>query len=333
MKYLFTVFIIIVCISNINAQFTSDANTVALWHLDESSGSIVSDASGKGNNGTATGTSIVNGKFGKARSFNGLGDYIIVSDNVNFDFSIGKQFTLETWIKINSLPSTVSLILGKWGWGNDEDDEWQLVLLNDGRIYFQVNSSTSYQSPDAIVYSTTHVQPGNWIEVKCVWNGNAKWAGIYLNGVEENSTTFAVSTIPHTTEPIYIGTNGNMIEFFNGIIDEVRISNIARTSITPPGITLTYNQIDASGFPLIKSNVTVSTSSGSPITGLTNSNFTVQENGSTQSSINVSTQQQNQYLITYTTNNPSKDGSVRTVNISVNTTTRQIIRKNNIQHR
>lgn len=39
-------------------QYTPDANTAALWHFNETSGSTVADTSGNGNTGTATGTTI-----------------------------------------------------------------------------------------------------------------------------------------------------------------------------------------------------------------------------------------------------------------------------------
>ncbi len=68
-------------------EYQPDANTVALWHLNETSGSSVADASGNGNNGTAAGTTIVDRRFGKARSFNGTGDFIGIPDNEAGNFT------------------------------------------------------------------------------------------------------------------------------------------------------------------------------------------------------------------------------------------------------
>ena len=48
----------------IQYEYRSDSNTVLLLHMDETSGSIVGDASSYANNGVAKGTTIVNGKFG-----------------------------------------------------------------------------------------------------------------------------------------------------------------------------------------------------------------------------------------------------------------------------
>ena len=62
--------------------FNVDANTVALWRFNESILNPVIDEVGV-NNGTAIGTTIVNGIFNKARHFNGANEYIVVPDNPN----------------------------------------------------------------------------------------------------------------------------------------------------------------------------------------------------------------------------------------------------------
>ena len=64
----------------VTIHITNDVNTVALYHFDETNGITVSDASVYGNNGTATGTTIVNGEFGNARSFNGITDKIYIGN-------------------------------------------------------------------------------------------------------------------------------------------------------------------------------------------------------------------------------------------------------------
>jgi VWFA-related protein len=56
---------------------------------------------------------------------------------------------------------------------------------------------------------------------------------------------------------------------------------------TGPTMSLIYNQVDASGFPVIKSYVSANTLAGVPIPGLTTSNFVVKEDGTTESPINV----------------------------------------------
>ena len=63
-----------------------DANTVALWHLDETGGTAayLKDSSSYANHGTPTGTTIVNGITSKGRYLNGTSsDYIVVPDSAH----------------------------------------------------------------------------------------------------------------------------------------------------------------------------------------------------------------------------------------------------------
>ena len=74
------------CFAQQTNPFTPDSVTRGLWHFDDSTGTILLDASGGGNYGIATGTAIVPGRFGNARSFNGVSDYITIPSNKAFDF-------------------------------------------------------------------------------------------------------------------------------------------------------------------------------------------------------------------------------------------------------
>lgn len=55
-------------------QFIPFDGLVAYWDFDEGSGTIAKDKSGNGNDGTIHGATYVNGRYGKALSFNGEGD-------------------------------------------------------------------------------------------------------------------------------------------------------------------------------------------------------------------------------------------------------------------
>ena len=56
-----------------------DGNTVALWHIEETgttTGTTLYDETANNNDATTTGTTVVDGIFGKARKFNGTSDYV-----------------------------------------------------------------------------------------------------------------------------------------------------------------------------------------------------------------------------------------------------------------
>ena len=59
---------------------TVETSTVGLYHLEETSGTgaYIQDSSATNADGTPTGTTVIDGFYGKARSFNGSSDYIDV---------------------------------------------------------------------------------------------------------------------------------------------------------------------------------------------------------------------------------------------------------------
>jgi hypothetical protein len=198
-------------------------STVGLWHLNDVSSTIL-DAGVNGNNGIASGTEITGGKYGYARYFGGVSDYVTVPDNASFDFSVGRAFTAECWAKIDSLPTRPGLLIGRWDFGGDTKSEWQLTVSSAG-LAFEVNSSMATGSPNSsVVVPPAQFPMHRWIHLACTWDGAARAQRLYLNGALLAETDSAVSTIPHTTSRFRIGSNG-LLNYSFGYVDEVRLSS------------------------------------------------------------------------------------------------------------
>jgi len=87
-------------------QLAADQYTVGLWHMDEASGNVL-DSSGNGNTGTPTGTSVVAGRIGNGRSFNGSSDYI----NTTYIPKAGAK-SLSYWVYYNTVSTGDFQLLG-----------------------------------------------------------------------------------------------------------------------------------------------------------------------------------------------------------------------------
>ena len=74
------------------------------------SGTILTDLSRRGNNGTLTNGPTFNSADGGAIVFDGTNDYILIADNNVFDFGTG-DFAVELWAYFNSLSTSPSLFL------------------------------------------------------------------------------------------------------------------------------------------------------------------------------------------------------------------------------
>lgn len=190
------------------------------WHLDEGSGTTAYDRSGNGNNGTLYNSPTwVDGKFGKALSFDGSNDYVetpIVSNTLT-------DFTMEAWVKASIVPGDRRIVMGS-GWSYHD---WY-IGINLGSstgaparkwlFWVAGNSQIAYlAAPDEIV-------AGEWYYLVATYQGTT--GKFYINGNYIGSFTFTRTT---DTNPFRIGRS-NSGEYFNGLVDEVRVYNRALTS-------------------------------------------------------------------------------------------------------
>ena len=206
-----------------------DANTVGLWHLDETSvgtGSTAYDSSGNNLSAIATGTTLVNGFAGKARKFNGSGDYLSIADNTALKPS---TITIEAWVRPDSFASYASLVCKMRDSGGPYGSSYKLGFDLSNHFSFGLFDGSRWHT----AIGNTSITTGQWYHVMGTYDGSD--VKIYVNGVLDGKTHWGGQINYLGTRPVIIGAaeelaNFGVTSFFNGIIDEVKISNIAQPS-------------------------------------------------------------------------------------------------------
>ncbi len=203
----------------LNANAMEDEPTIysaGLWHFDEDSGTTVTDSSGNGNTGTYYGETFndgtlkngpqwVDGKFGKALSFDGVDDYVDCGNDSSLN--LDNEVTVEAWIKPIAVPSSGE------GLASKADLSYGLTYYGNGQVYFYTYSGSHF--------STTSLPTGEWSHVVGTYDGTTR--RLYVNGVlkdEDNDPGLSLSSSAKFKIGYYSG-------YFNGLIDEVRIYNRA----------------------------------------------------------------------------------------------------------
>lgn len=232
---IFTIFTFDIAFSQ---EFTPDANTVGLWHFNEGSGTIANDASGNENHGQITGASwTTEGKFGNALSFDDDGDGV----QINSPFSgIQNVFTIELYFKVNQNFNGRRLFRHR---GDYRDVDINFPQNNIISFSFYDVNSTAHE-----IFSQTQVSLNTWYHLAAIYDGQEM--RLYLNGVLESSKSVTANVSwSENYKRTDIGdspsdTHAEMS--FNGIIDEVRISDIARYGgeFTPDINTILYWQFN-----------------------------------------------------------------------------------------
>ncbi|GEM_PF-3704299 len=221
---------------SVGQEYVPDSNTVALWHFNETSGSTVSDGSGNGHDGFATGTAIAGGRFGQGRKFLGTGDSINV-DRTDFKLA---QFTVEAWIYIDSMAGSLNhFIVSNMHSGVDMGFFLDVQPITQ-QVLFTVGSGVG---SDYHLFSASTINEKQWYHIAATYDGDSM--KIFINGVKDAAAAWTnLSYEVSNTYPLKIG-NHNLNpwdppdQFFDGTIDEIRISNIARqpSEFNVPSIT------------------------------------------------------------------------------------------------
>jgi len=201
------------------AQNVWDSSFKGVWHLSETSGGVgaIKDSTSNNNVGTDNGSPTFNatGRIDSAISFDGIDDYINMSNSASLQFT--NSLTIEAWINLQSFGSgtDVDIVLRK-GEGNPND--YQLAI-HDQKIELMIE-----ENDGAGLDGSTNLAATTWYHLTGTWNGSIR--RVYLNGSEDGSGSKTGNIIPDTRD-IYVG--GRLgTDLSTGVIDEVRASNTTR---------------------------------------------------------------------------------------------------------
>ncbi len=145
-------------------NYTSDANTAALFHFDESSGNPA-DSSSNANAATASNATYVTGNLNNAIEFNGALSNVSMSDSTSL--SLSQSHTLEAWVKLDNAYSA-----------NSNQQRQGIIDKGEYQLYYdRVQGKLTYELAPSNADSWTQVAGG--LATGTEMNGSASWD---LNG-------------------------------------------------------------------------------------------------------------------------------------------------------
>lgn len=197
--------------SEVKSLYEYAPGPVAHYNFDSDNNTTLKDISSNGNNGTWSGSTTQRyapGKYGSAGVFNGSNDYINLGTLSSLNFS--KNYTISAWIK-STYQSTNIVFLGKYN--GSGSDYW--FGLATGKLSAQLGcQSTNQQASD-----------GNWHYATNTCIDGTTY--LYMDGTLIDTGTCVAS---NPGGDVMIGKFGSSSSFYwNGLIDDVKIYNYART--------------------------------------------------------------------------------------------------------
>ena len=211
-------------ISNEPYRFnTDDSGLVSYWPMDELSndtcpgGEDACDVKGN-NEGVVTGTSIVDGRYNKARSFNGSSDYVQVNNDPTIQIT-GNQ-TISLWLYPNNFSSRKNPYNKAYG------GEGTITQETNGSLNYYYGTNGGNSSPYQGVGTTSGALTANtWNHVVLVRNLTTMQISWYINGSHNSTTTASYASATAGSSNLYIGAG--YAGYYDGKIDEVMLFNRA----------------------------------------------------------------------------------------------------------
>ncbi|HLC42884.1 MAG TPA: LamG-like jellyroll fold domain-containing protein [Methylomirabilota bacterium] len=215
----------------VSPAMAAPAGLVAAYGFDVG-GATLTDLSGNGHTGTISGaTWTAAGRFGGALSFNGASNLVTVNDSNLLDLTTG--MTLEAWVQPTALSG------------------WRTVVIKErpGNLAYALYANTTSNRPSSEIATPGNVDArgsaqlplNSWSHLAATYNGST--LSLYINGSLVSSKAVS-GAIAGSALPLRIGGNSVWGEYFQGLIDEVRVYNRAlsqaeiqsdmNTPATPP---------------------------------------------------------------------------------------------------
>lgn len=166
-------------------------------------------------------------KFGGTSAiFNGSNYLQIVDVNEIANFDLGtSDFTIEAFVRLNVMPSS---------------DSWPAGYANTMMLFTKGSTSAAdgygfvigqtqliFEVADTVIINGTHGMSINtWYHIAVCRNGTS--VKLFVDGSEIASQTVSPISNLIGGASVWIGTETNQGAYFNGYLDELRVSNVAR---------------------------------------------------------------------------------------------------------
>ncbi|MDD5749166.1 MAG: DUF2341 domain-containing protein [Patescibacteria group bacterium] len=204
---------------------TWDDYHIMVYHKPDGSSSAIKNSANANNQGTkkASGEPVeINGRIGKAQDYDGSNDYVNIPHHSSQLLTSG--MTISVWMKPDTLGGASSGRIIDKSNGSSAQAGWVLFCQSTYVSFTAAGALIRTSASGSINYNGS-----TWYHVVVTVAANGTTT-FYINGVQSGSVgaTNALSGIT-STSGVRIGNRSNATDrAFDGIIDELKVSNILR---------------------------------------------------------------------------------------------------------
>ncbi|MDE0468740.1 MAG: LamG domain-containing protein [Candidatus Poribacteria bacterium] len=198
--------------------FAQDEHTVLLYTFESGAGKVVKDLSEHKNDGELMGPKWGEGNPGGGLVFGGNGprDFVEIPDRDSLDLIEG--LTVEMWLYLEAW-STAG------GTGATKETTYKVGPRSDKKVLIRMTTD-KHAWGAAVAAGKTDMPLKKWTHIAGTYDAKSGDAKIYINGVLDGEGNIGGNITPND-DVLWLGRGAG--PFLEGRMDEVRISNIARS--------------------------------------------------------------------------------------------------------
>ncbi len=195
-----------------------DEHTVLLYTFETGAGNTVKDLSDNGNDGELMGPKWGEGNPGGGVVFGGNAprDFVEIPDSESLDLVEG--LTVEMWLYLEAW-STAG------GTGATKETTYKVGPRSDKKVLIRMTTDAKAWGA-AVLAGKTELPLKKWVHIAGTYDGKSGKAKIYIDGVLDAEGKIDGDIVPNN-DVLWLGRGAG--PFLEGRMDEVRISNIARS--------------------------------------------------------------------------------------------------------
>lgn len=266
-----------------------ESNLVGYYTLD----GVSTDGSGNGNDlsqnnfppyttdessGSCTPPDYKSGDFEVSSS-----QYLSITDGSQTGLDITGDLTIEFWARWESIQAVVGLV-SKWDEFGTNNRSYQLRYKSDGggdRFVFAVSQNGSNATEKEWFYTPT---VNTWYHIAMVYDASAGTSELFINGISQGSQSGNYTSIYNGNSPVWVGSTkggSGQYGYFDGLLDEVRIWNVAKSSsdiCSDLAIgNITGSESGLKAYWKLDGDLTDATSNGNTLTNTNGVTFSIDE--------------------------------------------------------
>ncbi len=231
-KLLLIPFVFILSLITVTSQALTVDDAIAVYRFEEGTGSVCGDSTSNNLDGTINGTTFItskgnNGTGGFATRYDGVDDFCQVQDNALLNLTM--PFSISMWVNKTDVGDNDFFI-----YKNVQGTDSNFGIESDGVEQVTVFQRVFGETTRAVI-TTSPLPTDVWVHIVAIVNGTGSTdAFIYFDGIQQATVAGGSNGLDAFDEDLYIGTDADLTNDFDGDIDEVYIFNfsLSDTQIT-----------------------------------------------------------------------------------------------------